>query len=199
MEPTHTTICLIDECNRRHTLPTGIRRHQRHANMHNQHQQTSKQIRSLESLQSQGSSIVKPEKARNAGTTCDVASARIGQSVHGIRVHGDIWRRYRKNKAPWNRCNSKGLQLPTSDPGETRTPDLEIRSHMLYPAELQGQTKHSIVSSSVIANSDARNGFQGANRHLAAGKRKGRRMNPMGRPLRSPSYEEPRGTIRKNL
>ena len=32
---------------------------------------------------------------------------------------------------------------------------------MLYPAELQGQTKHSIVSSSVIANSDARNGFQG--------------------------------------
>jgi len=24
-------------------------------------------------------------------------------------------------------------------------------------------------------------------------------MNPMGRPLRSPSYEEPRGTIRKNL
>ena len=35
--------------------------------------------------------------------------------------------------------------LPQSDPGRARTVDLEIRSHMLYPAELRGQTKFSIV------------------------------------------------------
>ena len=34
----------------------------------------------------------------------------------------------------------RGFTLSNRDPGETRTPDLEIRSHMLYPAELQGQT-----------------------------------------------------------
>ena len=30
------------------------------------------------------------------------------------------------------------------DPGEARTPDLEIRSHMLYPTELRGQNNHQL-------------------------------------------------------
>lgn len=45
---------------------------------------------------------------------------------------------------------ARGLE---SDPGRARTGDLEIRSHMLYPAELQGQTRLSIVSSRMVANS----------------------------------------------
>lgn len=46
------------------------------------------------------------------------------------RLGGELWK---SPRSVWGR----GLDR---DPGETRTPDLEIRSHMLYPAELQGQT-----------------------------------------------------------
>ena len=54
-------------------------------------------------------------------------------------------------KPPHHTDMARGLTM--GDPGETRTPDLEIRSHMLYPAELQGQTRFSIVSSCTVANS----------------------------------------------
>lgn len=50
-------------------------------------------------------------------------------------------KRYAPHTAGGNKSPSHPrYEGPDRDPGRARTGDLEIRSHMLYPAELQGQT-----------------------------------------------------------
>ena len=71
------------------------------------------------------------------------------QETHPLRVFPDGGDEHvtsnLKVDSSGSRRTQTGIIFKHRDPGRARTVDLEIRSHMLYPAELRGQTRVSLA------------------------------------------------------